>query len=531
MTLALVLTSLFSFFLTVKLMIGQNYGLVTLFSWFSGLIFLVIAFFLHSQTSLKFKIPPYFILLFFLYCIRLLIFLSSDNIPFHGDEAIVSQNALIAFEEGINQGKWDIFAAKTGPVSNFPALWYYLQGAIIKIFGPSLFSIKLFSLFTDLCLAILVYQIFVILLPNPYPILAPIIYWSLPISIHFSLTGLQNIQSTLFHFLAVLFVLRSLKSDKLFFVLLSGISSGLGFYFYLSSAVSLPVLILFLILFNLKNTKSLLVNLITFLIGLCVTLIPYLIFNFTSYNFFSGRSSVFNIWLTPKSGSTNSLFYHQTLKFFSGFYPKAMNGSGLFYINQSAIPNLLSLVLFLLGLFWLIRKIKQPISFLFFATLVFTSLFGGILTESPPAPQRLINIFPLLSISITLGIYSLFKTRKFLAYLISLLVVVSNLHSFLFFNLKQYSTQNHYELKAANLIKHDLNPNLYTYLPPHEPSQVFFYSKGRIKPIPVNSLSEITTPSYYFLTNNPDLVLNPSTLKLITQYPDYGSDIYLFRAN
>lgn len=100
-----------------------------------------------------------FLLLFLIYLPRLILPLNPQNVNFHGDEAVISQEALRMFQQGISQNTWDFFGSGLGTVSRFPAPWYYLQGAIIYFLGPSLFSLKIFSWITDLGIAVLVYLI------------------------------------------------------------------------------------------------------------------------------------------------------------------------------------------------------------------------------------------------------------------------------------------------------------------------------------------------------------------------------------
>ncbi len=461
------------------------------------------------------------LILLLIYLPRVLLPLNPDTVRFHGDEAIGSKNAQITFTRGINEGRWKLLGSENGTLNRFPALWYYLQGSVIYFLGPSLFSIKFFSLVTDFGIAILLYLITKNYFGKKTAIATTFLYSTLPISIHFSLTGYQNIQSTFFLLLTFFVLIRAkrpkqIKKTNLLF-LIAGITAGLGMYFYLSSSL-IPVLsFAFLFYWYKKQKKTLIKNTLLFLLGFVLTAGPFFYHSFTEYNFLTGRSSVFSL-ATDQATSFTEIAMNQMSRFFEGFYTGIMNGSGMHYVNLPLFSNPLIFLLFLLGFSYALFKWKKNGHFEFLIIFCCTSLAGGLLTEAPPAPQRLIHLFPLSVVFVVLGINLLlkpFKKRNFFYIPIIFLLFSFNLFSFITQNIPQnkkipkpeYSFCQYYS-------QHDYDHFVYTHIPIHMLPRIYFYSNGQIDPQPVRSSSDLLSATKLFL-----FLTDEEGIKLLTESP------------
>ncbi len=475
------------------------------------------------------------------YFFRLLFLFWGKSLPFHGDEAIVSENALLAFNGGLS-GKWEFFGAKMGTLNFFPALWYYPQGFLIRILGPSLSSAKLLSLVTDLAICLLIYFIAKKWLNRSKALAASLIYASLPIAIHFSMTGYQNIQSTLFLLLSLFAALKRKEDASSKTFLIPGIFCGLGMYFYLASLINPLILTTIFFFWFRKNIKKFFSKLFFFAFGFLITTSPYLSYSLFQESFISQRSNTYNFWLGEASVGKTLLL--QVGRFFSGFYPLPMNGSGMHYLDLPALPNLLSFIIFIVGLIAIARRLIKNLPGAFELIIIFisTSLLGGILTENPPAPQRLIHLFPVIAFVIFFGIEGLtnlsqtiLKKKSIsqpLFWSLVLIIILGDRLSFYKKNLPLYQESNPTEISFVNYCqKSNLRIPILTHIPIHKVSQIFFYSKGAISPQPIDYDFELNQArDFLYLSDYDglDLIRTGSEKKLDRLEFDNHEDLFLF---
>jgi 4-amino-4-deoxy-L-arabinose transferase-like glycosyltransferase len=420
----------------------------------------------------------------------------------------------LAVESGLAEGKWELLGAKSGNLNRLPAICYYLKGGVIKLLNPSVSSIKFLAFLTDLGISLLLYSLMLSWFGQGLALATVWVYASLPIVIHFGMSGYQNIQSTFFLFLMLLFLTKGKKKKSRgeSHFLTAGVAAGLGLYFYLSSIVN-PLIGLLLIFFWFVNDYRYWLKVTWFfLVGLIVAAMPFIIFSLFDYNFIGGRAPVYSFWsketdLLGKLGS-------QASRLILGFYPGPTNGAGMHYINLPAFPDFFFLFLFLLGLGEVIvglRKSKPGFLELLLVLLV-TLVFGGILTNNPPAPQRLLHLFPVIASLIVLGIWRLaqilgnlvaalrieelsqLRPQSFLV-IISLFMGTLAFYHFLKDNLPLYQNLPRSEYFFSQFyLKKGFREPVFIYIPVHKRDQIYYYSRGLISPISVDrySLSEKT---------------------------------------
>lgn len=300
----LIVIFVLNIWLIIKLYQG-DYGLFSSLIWIISIIFLYKIVSPPDYLKKDFRLPiSLILLLFFVFFIKVIfISLYPSSISFHGDEAINSRNAQISFEIGVNTGVWNLLSSGQGTLNKMPALWYFLQGGLIYLLGPSLLSVKIFTIISDLILCCFIYLIIKKLFDKRLALFATILYLSLPIAIHFSMTGYQNLQSTVMLFASIYFlclIINTSKKQELnYYCLTSGIICGVSLYFYLSSVIN-PVICL-MIIFSIfifedrnnfyKKLKYFLNSLIYFFTGFIIPAIPFLYYSFYKYDFANGRSS------------------------------------------------------------------------------------------------------------------------------------------------------------------------------------------------------------------------------------------------
>lgn len=478
--------------LLISRLFKEDYGLTSTLLWISSIIFLInIGHSFCKNPNLNFKIPnKLIIILSIVFLIKVFfILLFPDFIPFHGDEAINSRNALSNFQQGINLNNWNILGSDWGTLNKMSALWYTIQGGIIYLLGPSLLSIKIFALISDLLICWLLYLIINNLLNKKMAFYGAIIYSTLPIAIHFSMTAYQNIQSTLLLYLGVyLLCLIPKKRDPnsfIFYCLLSGIVCGLSLYFYLSSLINPLILlsIIFCIVFfefqtgKLTKLKFLGAGAGSFFIGIFVSSVPYLYYSFFKYQFIMGRSGEIILPLF-KSNFTGTLL-KQLKDYTQSFLPSGvMNGSGMHYVNSSLLPGLALFLLFIIGLLISLFKFKKREYFIPLIILLVTSVFGGLLTKDTPAPQRLLHLLPVVIIFIILAI-NLIKKPKIEILLVAYLMIV-NIHSYLSQNIPDYKNILPRDAYETTKLISDNQYNLFFNAPIQKKDQIYFYSQGKM---------------------------------------------------
>lgn len=506
----LIVILVLNIWLVIKLYQG-DYGL------FSSLIWITSIFFLYKivspPDSIKkdFRLPiSLILLLLFVFFIKaIFISLYPSSISFHGDEAINSRNAQINFQTGINSGVWNLLSSGQGTLNKMPALWYFLQGGLIWVLGPSLLSVKIFTLISDLILCCFIYLIIKKLFNKSLALFATALYISLPIAIHFSMTGYQNLQSTVMLFVSIYFLClitnTSKKQELNYYCLTSGIICGVSLYFYLSSVINpiICILIIFSIfIFEDKNkiynkAKYFFNSLVYFVTGFIIPAIPFIYYSVYKYDFANGRSNEY-MFSQLKSDFAGTLII-QTKNFLKGFLPSGeFNGFGQHYIKASILPGTVIFILFIIGLLICLKKINQRIYFVSLIIFIVTSVTGGLLTKDPPTSQRLIHLFPLIIFFVIFAI-NLIKIRWIQSIFVIYLIII-NIKFYLSTNIPSYQKKLDKDVCEISKIITQKDQKIFFYAPIHKKDQIYYYSRGRIKLVPIsqNFFANIDS-GYYFV--------------------------------
>lgn len=482
----------------------------------------------YQRTSLKLKNVIFLIFeLTLISTISVLPGLISLQTPeklfFHGDEAIISRNAEDAVKSSFQTGNWNFLGHEDGTISRFPALWYVFQGLIINSLGPSVASVKTFSLLAHLGIVITQF-ILISKFFNKYLGWAWVLFYSsMPIVIHFSITGYQNLHSTFFAVLCLVLALFALsknnKERKNLLLTISGVVGGIGMYFYLSSLLIPAYLFLVLLVssffFRPKMAVFLQNMLIVFFPFLLISL-PFWIVSMNDYNFVAGRSRAFLPFTSEfNTSSAGEIVMTQLTKSFVPYVRGNFNGDGEHYVNLPAFIHPILVLVSLIGLIGLIisrKKFSAEQNFVHLSivlTFITTIIFGSFITVNPPAVQRILTVFPFLTLFTACGLFVVIKIfdmnnklpiNLLMFFLFVIIITVSQLYSFFTKNTQSMST-----MKKNNSLIQDLssiivdirskNKNLvlFTRIPVHMNDQIYYYSKGQVTPLPVNTqLREIS---------------------------------------
>lgn len=481
----LLLVEILSIFLLYLSLKNNNFGNRSFLLWISSLFILFYIAKTIQKVSIANSIPKTAIILIFISTLFRLVWLANPNyVYFHGDEAIISRNAQLSFENGLKHFNWNFLGSEKGTLNQLPALWYFIDGFIIKIFGPSLSSIKIFSLITDSLLSLFIYLILRKQFRHQLALIGLSLYLTFPIAIHFSVTGYQNIQPTLLLFLGFFIIFSNyLQPENLpSKLILSGIVIGLSFYFYLSALIN-PLIIIFYLLFSKNNLLYKLKLTLLFTVSFVITIIPYIYYSLFQYNFLQGRSQA--IVFSP------SLNYWQAQfnQYFLAFLPSTQTQtalSGLFYPDLPILSHWLALVLLLIGIIYLFKS-RTDLGRFILLVLVLTSLTGGLLTNNPPAAQRLIHLYPAIIITTVAGMFWLLNSHQKLLWPCALIFLSLNIYSFATKNIPIYYRRQVKDIIAVN--QQVSAGDIIVLTGVHKIDQLYYLSLGKIISQPFSCLS------------------------------------------
>lgn len=498
-----------------------------------------------------------------------------NTLFFHGDEAVISRNAESAVKQAITTGSWNLLGHEDGTITRFPAAWYVAQGLLISALGPSTTSIRVLSVIFQLIIVAVQYRLIKKYFSTAVALGWTMIYVTAPIVLHFSLTAYQNFGSSLFTVLTVASLLESetnkTQSQQRYGLIRTGILAGLGLYTYLSSLFIPAYVVCILFLYGVAYRKKLyrvIVDGFTFFGGFLVAALPYLLVSLNDYNLILGRKSAIGPLLENLKRGQLFEFLNfliaQTVVTFKPIVVGGFTGGGQHYIHQPIFVHVSLAVFAITSLVWLIadRRLitKQQKLFVLstMAVIVITLLLGSILTEDPPAVQRVVAIFPYLFFVVTIGIWITLKKglgwieggAKLLrrniqiqSYFVVVLFFIiigalsaRQLYQFFTVNLRlnrdEHMTNQFVQDFAAyyQALQTDQPGEsvLYAFIPSHYFDQLYFYSEGTIDAVKIKKNREqFITPlkginKIYLLTRvDPQLIESHDTYDQVWQEDDY----------
>ncbi len=380
-------------------------------------------------------------------------------------------------------------------VAQFPTTFFILQKIFFLLAGESILSVKLSILPYVFIISLMLFLIVKEMLNKKTAIISVFLYAYLAISMYLETLGLHFVSSTaafmVFFYLSIL----NWKNNNILYSVLSGITCGFCFLFYLTSYIAFPMLNIFflLILFKWKRV-SVLKNYIFSLIGFLIVLSPYLTYALKYNNYFTSRIAQVSLftgsWSEERKriqqGENPLLVLSDNLsKSVKSFYQKDIGGHGGYTFAHLALLEKISLSLFLLGLLIGIMLLKKKVEIITVYLTILFSFFTVILATPPPAFQRFSLAFPFLAIIFSFPFYFLFSLQKSNIYLKTILAtillaayMISN-QSYFFKSVKKES--NHPFLSAASFINQNFpRRNIYVAsFPGYAFEKIFYFSEGK----------------------------------------------------
>ena len=267
-------------------------------------------------------------------------------------------------------------------------------------------------------------------------IISSIIYISSPYYLSFARLGYNNSQAILFVIFSFWFFYQGIKRKSLFYVYLGGILSGLGFLTYSSGKLGLVIALAlfgytFLSIMTKKGGKRfLLIALLAFLVGSTIFAAPHLVHGafhnpealrnklveslFINIDYavglFGGQDVIQSSTITTidryqviiNQDLNSRLLLRGFIRSFLGLQFDEFSNN---YFLSSSLVGPISVVFYVLGLYYLLAHFWRPYGFPFLIWFGAGMFFLSIISTYPPRPAHLIPIIPVLALFSGLGVF------------------------------------------------------------------------------------------------------------------------------
>jgi hypothetical protein len=297
--------------------------------------------------------------------------------------------------------------------SQQPRLAFLATGLSIVLLGNTALAVRLVSVIIGTLAVLAVYLFTREVFDKRTAWVAALLLAALPIHVHFSRIGVNNIMDSLSTTLLLWLLFRGIKHNSTLCFLAAGILGGLCFYTYPGTRLA-PVIGLFIFgYFGLKTRGFLQAqgrNFLIFLLALTITAAPILGFFSTHTQSFSARMNTVGIFQNNAFQNEVNNTKNSALEVLSGQFMK----SSLVYIVTAAPSNFynspkpylppVAAIFFMLGLAYTIWRIRDPRYLGLFVWFWAAIILGSTLTGGPPTSQRMLMSTSALAIITALGI-------------------------------------------------------------------------------------------------------------------------------
>src|SRR5579859_1006275 len=325
---------------------------------------------------------------------------------FINDEGEVGKEAL-AILNGQRTNFFDVGWASQ-PV------WAFVPAAIsVKLFGNTAFAVRLVSVMQGSLTVSLLYLLGRELFDPAVGVLAATVLIALPLHVHFSRLGVNNVGDAFFSTLLIWLTYRAVRRGSPAAFLVAGLATGAALYTYLGSRLAIALVFGSLAYIVLRRPEFLRRqgrSLVLFAGAALVVALPMAAFFMKTPDQFYARLNTEGIlgngFLQRQAAATGQSYWGVLLDQFSR--------STLVYVARPAIaqffnspqPYLMSLgaIFFVLGLAYAVWRLEDPRYMTLFAWFWTVVILGSTLTVGPPSSQRLLMTAPPLALMVALGL-------------------------------------------------------------------------------------------------------------------------------
>lgn len=384
------------------------------------------------MKNLRYWLMLFFCLIFFWF---LLTYRLTDVPPgINGDEATLGLNALFLSQNLRDEtGRFlPIFISAHDGRDWKPPVSMYTTALFFKLFGPSYFVLRSVSVCLILLSGFLLFITLKNLLDIKLALLGLLVFMIIPAVTIQSHLALENIALLPFVILWIFMLIKYQKTEKNRYLILSGISLGVGMYSYGSLRLMAPMFALLTVFYILKKGKILLSHKIRRILFFTIGLLPFILFFLVIKKEYPGALGNNNRPTIPQSYQDFFLPYLSSYDLSFLF----IKGDSTPYhsTGTQGVFLLATLPLFLIGVYQTLKKNNPVLNVVLAAFLTAPVLFGFV--SSIYRGSRLLAILPLYTIITTVGIkFLLTENLKFLKRIsFALIIIIIFLNFFDFMN-------------------------------------------------------------------------------------------------
>ncbi len=291
--------------------------------------------------------------------------LLANHLDFSADEMIHGPHSIGFIESGKLQ------------IMDQDAVWFFLTNIMIKIFGVSIFGIRILQVLFDSLAIILVYLIGKEIFNEKIALIASIIYTFSPFQL-MQMRSLMDLPMSFFVFFAIYFLIMFTKTSKRNFFILSWVSLGVAIMIKQIALWFIPAFVIFLLYNNKKVLKRFdFKKIILAAVIIIIMVLPVLTFNYLLYK--DKKLADLQFARFTKTGFEKYEAIANTIQPFSLnrlLFPQENNQKPGIYqsVYKFRFENFLVMILSVLGLFFLFKD-KNKFTLLLVLSFLFPFIF------------------------------------------------------------------------------------------------------------------------------------------------------------
>ena len=293
-----------------------------------------------------------------------------------------------------------------------PMLAFFPTGLSVWLFGHTAMAVRLVSVIFGTLSVLFTYLFTREVFGKKQAFVAASLLATLPLNVHFSRIGVDNIIDSVSTTATLWFLFRGIKRKSTLSYLFSGILSGLSIATYPGSRLA-PIMILLVIGFGVLNSRDFLKshsrNIAFLILGFVITAAPFLAYFYLHPEIFGSRmlrEGIFwnHSFENQQINGRNMFeiitdqFLRSTLVFIITPAPSNFFNSPNPYLTDIAA------VFFILGLAYTLRKFLDIRYITVFIWFWISVILGSVITGGPPTSQRMLMSTPALVIVIAIGL-------------------------------------------------------------------------------------------------------------------------------
>jgi dolichyl-phosphate-mannose-protein mannosyltransferase len=293
-----------------------------------------------------------------------------------------------------------------------PILAFFPAAASIKLLGHTVFAVRVVSALQGTFAVALLYLLGREMFDPVIGALAATVLLALPLHLHFSRLGVNNVGDAFFSTLVAWLVFRAIRRGTPGAYLLAGLATGSALYTYLGSRLAIALVAGLLVYVALRCAgygRRHAGLLLIFAGAAAIVALPIAVYFIKTPEHFYARLNAEGIF---NNGSLRQ--QAEAGRGYLGVLWEQFSRSTLVYVARPAIASFFyspvayltpfASIFFVLGLGYAIWRLGDPRYMMLFAWFWAVVIFGSTLTVGPPSSQRLLMSTPPLALLVAVGL-------------------------------------------------------------------------------------------------------------------------------